>query len=177
MKPVPTNDRYNDVMTNISSNTKSNSTRNSKIIKASSEEIYRAFTDPKALEVWLAPGEMTAKVHEFDLRIGGGYQMSLFYPDSDPKARGKTSPREERFNAKFLELTPATRIVEAIRFDATDPAFAGQMFMIVMFQRKGDATEVTILFESLPEGIGKADNEAGTQSSLEKLARYVEQGD
>lgn len=59
------------------------SSQNSKVIKASPETLYKAFTDPKALAVWLAPGKMTGKVHSFDLRIGGGYQMSLFYPESE----------------------------------------------------------------------------------------------
>jgi len=34
------------------------STRNSKFIKATPEALYRAFTDPAALAVWLAPGDM-----------------------------------------------------------------------------------------------------------------------
>ena len=166
-------------MTNTSRNTRAPhaSTRNSKIIKAPPEDLYRAFTDPRALEVWQAPGEMTATVREFDLRIGGGYKMSLLYPESEQEARGKSAPREDRFTAQFLELTPVTRIVEAIRFDSPDPVFSKQMFKIVMFEPKEGATEVTILFENIPEAIDKADNEAGTMSSLEKLARYVEQKD
>src|SRR5262245_4299661 len=44
-------------------------TRNSKFIRASQETIYRAFTDPSALAVWLPPGEMTGKIHSFDLRV------------------------------------------------------------------------------------------------------------
>lgn len=35
-------------------------------------------------------------------------------------------------------------------------------------------TEVTFLFKNIPEGIKPEDNEAGTISSLEKLAYYVE---
>jgi uncharacterized protein YndB with AHSA1/START domain len=117
---------------------------------------------------------MTAKVHEFDLRVGGGYKMSLFYPQFEQEARGKTSQREDRFSAQFLELRPATRIVEAITFDSADPAFSGKMFMVAMFEGREVGTEVTILFENIPVGINPADNEAGTRSSLEKLARYVE---
>ncbi|MDQ6662633.1 MAG: SRPBCC domain-containing protein [Chloroflexota bacterium] len=55
------------------------STRNSKFIKATPEALYRALTDPAALAVWLAPGDMTGEVHRFDNRVGGGYQMSLYY--------------------------------------------------------------------------------------------------
>jgi uncharacterized protein YndB with AHSA1/START domain len=35
-------------------------------------------------------------------------------------------------------------------------------------------TEVTMRFEHIPPGIRPEDNDAGTRSSLEKLARYVE---
>ena len=95
-------------------------TRTSRVIKAPRAALYRAFTDPAALAVRLAPGEMTGKVHAFDARVGGGYRMSLFYPASEQVYRGKTSEREDRFTARFVELTPPTRIVQAISFDSGD---------------------------------------------------------
>lgn len=151
-------------------------TRNAKFIKAPQEALYRAFTDPAALAVWLAPGDMTGEVHNFDYRVGGGYQMSLYYPPSEATARGKTSAREDRYTARFVELTPPERIVEAITFDSVDPAFAGEMIMVVTLEAADGGTIVSILFKDLPPGIRPADNEAGTRSTLEKLARYVESG-
>ena len=71
----------------------SSTTRNWKLIKATREVLYHAFTDPDALEVWLAPGEMKGKVHSFDLRVGAGYRMSLFYPPSETEFHGKTIPQ------------------------------------------------------------------------------------
>lgn len=100
--------------------------------------------------------------------------MSLFYPSSEPAHRGKTSEREDRFTARFVELTPPTRIVQAITFDSVDPAFAGEMTMVVTFEESDGGTGVTIVFEHIPSGIRPEDNEAGTRSSLEKLARYIE---
>jgi uncharacterized protein YndB with AHSA1/START domain len=152
------------------------STRNSKFIKATPEALYRAFTDPAALAVWLAPGDMTGEVHSFDYRVGGGYQMSLYYPSSETTVRGKTEDREDRYTARFVELTPPRRIVEAITFDSADPAFKGEMSMLVTFEAEDGGTIVSILFEDIPPGIRPADNEAGTRSTLEKLARYVEEG-
>ena len=150
------------------------STRTSRVIKASREAVYRAFTDPAALAVWLSPGEMTGEVHEFDGRVGGGYRMSLYYPASEQVNRGKSAEREDRYTARFVELTPPARIVEAISFETDDPAFAGEMTMVVTFEERNGGTEVTIQFEQLPSGIRPEDNDAGTRSSLEKLARYVE---
>src|SRR6266581_5050645 len=98
------------------------STQNSKFIKATPEALYRAFTDPAALAVWLAPGDMTGEVHSFDYRIGGGYQMSLYYPSSEKTFRGKTREREDRYIVFLMKRRPPRRIVEAITFDAVDPA-------------------------------------------------------
>jgi uncharacterized protein YndB with AHSA1/START domain len=149
-------------------------TQTSRVIQAPREALYRAFTDPGALAVWLAPGEMTGKVHAFDARVGGGYRMSLFYPASEQVYRGKTAEREDRFTARFVELTPPTRIVQAIAFDSVDPAFSGEMTMVVTLEDKEGGTEVTVVFEHIPSGIRPEDNEAGCRSSLEKLARYLE---
>lgn len=150
------------------------STRTSKVINAPREVLYRAFIDPAALAVWQSPGEMTAKVHEFDACVGGGYRMSLFYPPPEQVNRGKTAEREDRYTARFVELTPPSRLAEAISFDLADPAFSGEMTMVATFEERDGGTEVTILLEHLPSGIRPEDNEAGAQSSLEKLARYVE---
>lgn len=147
--------------------------RTSAVINAPREALWRAFTDPAALEAWQAPGEMTGKVHAFDLRVGGGYRMSLFYPAAEPADRGKTAEREDRYTARFVELVPPARIVQAIAFDSTDPAFAGEMTMAVTLEERDGGTEVTIAFAGIPPGIRPEDNDAGTRASLEKLARFV----
>jgi uncharacterized protein YndB with AHSA1/START domain len=149
-------------------------TCNSRFINASREVLYRAFTEPDALVAWQAPGEMTATIHAFDARVGGGYQMSLYYPVEEQGHRGKTAEREDRFSSRFVELEPPSRIVQAISFDSDDAAFSGEMTMQISLEERDGGTEVTILFEDIPPGIRPEDNEAGTRSSLEKLARYVE---
>src|SRR5260370_30583701 len=92
------------------------STQNSKFIKATPEALYRAFTDPAALAVWLAPGDMTGEVHRFDDRVGGGYQMSLYYPPSEKTFRGKTSERADTYTPRVVELTPPRRKCERVTF-------------------------------------------------------------
>ena len=150
------------------------SSRNSKFIKAPQQTIYQAFTDPAALAIWLAPGNMTGVVHSFDYRLGGGYEMSLYYPSSEITAQGKTSEREDRYTARFVELAPPGKIVEAITFDTSNPAFSGKMIMEVTLEPEEGGTIVTILFKDIPTGILPEDNEIGTRSTLEKLARFVE---
>lgn len=143
------------------------------IIDSPREAIYRAFTDPNALQAWQAPGEMTATVHSFDLRPGGGYEMTLRYPESEAGAPGKTTEQEDRYTARFVELDPPARIVQVIVFDSDDPLFAGEMTMTVSLEEVEGGTAVTIAYAGTPPGIRPEDNEAGTRMSLEKLAAYI----
>jgi uncharacterized protein YndB with AHSA1/START domain len=148
-------------------------TKNSKIIRATREKIYNSFTDKSALEFWLAPNNMTGKIHDFDLKVGGGYSMSLFYLDS--QIVGKTSGNEDRFSAKFIELKPYEKIVQTINFQSDKNDFADEMTMEVFLEEsEKNSTKVTIVFKNIPIAIDPKDNETGTDQSLEKLARYVD---
>jgi len=149
-------------------------TRVSRVINARAADIYAAFIDPEALLDWLPPGEMTGAIHAFDARVGGGYRMSLYYPPSESADRGKTSAREDMVTVRFVELTPPSRIVEAVTFHATDPAFLGEMTVVVTLTLVLGGIEVAMLCENLPPGILPADNEAGSRLSLEQLASRFE---
>ena len=153
-------------------------TKNTRYINASAEVLYKAFTYPKALEIWMAPGDMTGKIHSFDLREGGSYEMSLYYPDSKQKStekpQGKTGDNEDKYKARFVELKPYEKIVLAITFDSTDEKLTGEMIMEVSLKPKDKGTTVTIVFKNIPVGIKPEDNEEGTEMTLNKLAKFVE---
>jgi uncharacterized protein YndB with AHSA1/START domain len=148
----------------------------SRVIKSPRESLYNAFTDPVALIAWLPPGEMTGKIYSFDAHVGGGYRMSLLYPQSEQIFRGKTSEREDRFTSRFVELEPPAKIVQAITFISADSAFSGEMTMVVTFEVEDGGTNVTVTCNGIPPGIRPEDNDAGCRSSLDKLARYIELG-
>ncbi|MCA9860969.1 MAG: SRPBCC domain-containing protein [Thermomicrobiales bacterium] len=141
-------------------------------IAARPDTVYRAFVDPDLLVQWQAPDHMTAQVHWFDPRPGGGYEMSLFY--DDPTTPGKTGNNEDRYTARFIELVPPRKIVEVIQFDSADPDLAGDMTMTVEIEAIGVESRITITFENLPAGVSADDNDLGTQQSIAKLARLVE---
>lgn len=135
--------------------------------------MYEALTQKEALEFWLAPDQMTGKIHDFDLSVGGGYTMSLFYTDNSIK--GKTSGNEDRYTSTFIELQPYEKVVHSITFQSEKKEFEEAMIMEVFLEEKGkDVTNVTIFFKNIPAGITPEDNEAGTKESLDKLARYLE---
>jgi uncharacterized protein YndB with AHSA1/START domain len=149
-------------------------TRTSKLIRATPGQAYEAFTDPEILVEWLPPAEMTGVLHAFEGRVGGGYEMSLFYPPDEQAFHGKTAEREDRVRVRFIELTPHRRIVEAITFVTDYPTLLGEMIMTADFAPTAGGTEVTLLFEGLPPGLRPEDNDAGARLSLEQLARRFE---
>lgn len=153
---------------------KDNSTRNSKLIHASAETIYKAFVKPHQLEKWMAPDNMTARLHHFNWKEGGGYELSLLYPEADKVHQGKTAAKEDRYEATILKLIPDKLIILAISFDSKDPLFTGEMTLEITLDEKENGTTVTFAFKNIPEGIKAGDNEKGTISTLEKLAQYAE---
>lgn len=153
--------------------------RVSKVIRAGAEQLYDAFVTPSALVDWLPPGEMTAAIHVFDARVGGGYRMSLYYPPAEAASdkqspRGKTCEHEDVVTVRFAVLSRPHRIVEKVIFHSDDPAFAGEMTLTITFDKAPGGTLVTLLFENMPPGLRPEDNEAGSKLSLEQLAHWIE---
>ncbi|MFM1651462.1 SRPBCC family protein [Brevibacillus sp. B_LB10_24] len=159
-------------MTNESSKKRTDSA--SRVIKASPQNIYKAFMDPEALISWLPPKGMKGHILEFDAREGGAYQMSLTYLETDHTTPGKTSEHTDVVKGRFLELSPYERIVQLAEFQSDDPAFGGEMIMTWTFAAVPEGTMVTIVCENVPEGIRKEDHDVGLRSSLENLADYIE---
>ena len=154
--------------------TESPSMRVSRIVKAERKAVYQAFLDPDAVATWLPPDTMRGCVHLFDAREGGRFRISLTYQEAEHRPCGKTSEDTDTFQGKFVELVPYLRIVEVVEFESQDPAFRGEMRITVSLADVEGATEVTMFFENLPNGIRLEDNERGSKSSLEKLAALLE---
>jgi uncharacterized protein YndB with AHSA1/START domain len=148
----------------------------SQFVRAPREKVYRAFTDPKAVETWLAPDTMRGKVHTFDLREGGKFRMSLTYTEPQDALLGKTSDDTDTSESIFLEIVPNEKMVWLVEFDSDEPDFAGEMRMTWSFADARGGTEVTVLCEDIPAGIRLEDNELGSAQSLKKLAAFVEHG-
>lgn len=150
------------------------STRTTRLIRATPEAVYAAFVDPEALVAWLPPAGMTGRLHAFDARVGGGYEMSLHYPPEERGVRGKTAEREDRVAVRFVELVPPRRLVEAVRFVSDDAAFGGEMTLTVLIEARDEGSAVTLAFDGIPAGVRPEDNDAGARLSLAQLAQRVE---
>jgi uncharacterized protein YndB with AHSA1/START domain len=144
----------------------------SRVVDAGPEEVFAALVDEASLVQWLPPGGMTGRFERFDPRPGGSYRLVLEYGDA--RGGGKTSQDADIVEARFLEVVPGVRIVQAVDFVSDDPAFKGTMTMTWELSREQSGTRVEIRADDVPRGITQEDHVAGMASSLANLAAFLE---
>ncbi|MCX4462332.1 SRPBCC family protein (plasmid) [Streptomyces sp. NBC_01340] len=147
-------------------------TRVSRRVKAAPAAVYQALTDPDAVAAWRVPAGMTSRVHEFDPREGGAFRISLSYQDA--AVSGKSAAHTDTYHGRFARLVPGELVVEVFEFETSEDALRGTMTMTTSLTRVGDATDVVIVHEGIPDDVPREDNELGTRMALDNLARLVE---
>ncbi|MBS1912609.1 MAG: SRPBCC domain-containing protein [Bacteroidetes bacterium] len=167
---------YNAESTNETEGTKRTDS-GSRVVRSSPQAIYHACTDPAAVALWRPPAGMSVRIYQFDPHTGGIYRMAFVYNNPDHAVRGKTSEHADLFQGRFLELLPGERIVEAVKFESNDPAFAEEMIITTTLTPVPGGTEVTIRCDNVPGGIRPEDHRAGITSTLENLAAFTERRD
>jgi uncharacterized protein YndB with AHSA1/START domain len=134
-----------------------------RVLKASPEKVYKAFTDRAAIASWLPPYGFTCTVHEMDVKVGGVHKMSF---------QNFTTGNGHSFGGKYLELKPGESVKYTDKFD--DPNLPGEMTTSVSLRKVIGGTEIKILQENIPPVIPVEMCYLGWQESLEKLKMLVE---
>ncbi|WEK21583.1 MAG: SRPBCC domain-containing protein [Candidatus Pedobacter colombiensis] len=145
-----------------------------RVIKADAHTIYEAFLNPRAVATWRPPMGMDCDIYEFEPKVGGKFRMAFRYLNSEHEIPGKTVPDADVVEGTFLELIPDEKIVELIRFESDDPAFAGDMTITTKLVPMQDGTEVTFVAGNVPTGIRPEDHDKGMRSTLANLAAFTE---
>src|SRR5690242_3539581 len=144
--------------------------RASRVIAASPERVWAALVDPGALMAWLPPGGMTGRFEWFDAQPGGSYRLVLTYSNTSGTP-GKATADSDVVEARFVDIVPGERVVQAVDFVSDDPAYAGTMTMTWEIAAVEAGTRVDIVAEDVPDGISAEDHAAGLSSSLANLDR------
>jgi uncharacterized protein YndB with AHSA1/START domain len=145
----------------------------SRVIAAPLDRVYAALVDQEALTTWLPPDGMSGRFEHFDARPGGSYRLVLTYADASA-APGKTTPDSDVVEARFVDLVPGVRVVQAVDFVSDDPAQSGTMTMTWDVTAVEHGTRVEFRADDVPAGISADDHAAGMQSSLANLAAHLE---
>ena len=134
-----------------------------RVLKASPEKVYRAFTEVNALASWLSPYGFLCTVQEINAKVGGTYKMSF---------HNFSTGNGHSFGGKYVEIKPNVFLKYTDKFD--DPNLAGEMTTSVWPQKVSVGTELKVLQEGTPSVIPTEMCYLGWQESLEKLTKLVE---
>jgi uncharacterized protein YndB with AHSA1/START domain len=134
-----------------------------RVLKASPEKVYRAFTESNAMAAWLPPYGFLCTVHEMDPKVGGTYRMSF---------HNFSTGNGHSFGGKYLELRPNEFLKYIDQFE--DPNLPGEMMTSVWLQKVSVGKDIKIVQEGIPSAIPVEMCYLGWQESLEKLANLVE---
>lgn len=134
-----------------------------RVIKASPEKVYRAFTEPLAIASWLPPYGFLCTVHEMNVKTGGNFRMSF---------QNFSTGNGHSFGGNYLELKPNEFLKYTDKFD--DPNLPGEMMTSVSLKKTLVGTELHVTQEGIPDVIPAEMCYLGWQESLDKLIKLVE---
>jgi len=134
-----------------------------RVLKATPEKVYRAFTDANAMASWIPPYGFYCTVQEFDAKVGGCYKMSF---------TNFTTGNSHSFGGTYLEIDPNKFLKYSDKFD--DPNLPGEMTTAVWLSKVTGGTELKVTQEGIPDMIPVDMCYLGWQDSLDKLTKLVE---
>src|SRR5688500_12393410 len=134
-----------------------------RVLRATPERVYRAFTDADAMAKWLPPNGFTGKVHEMDARVGGRYRMSF---------TNFSTGKSHAFGGEFLELVENERLRYSDKFE--DANLPGDMETTIELKAVSVGTDVNITQTGIPDVIPVEACYLGWQDSLRLLTMLVE---
>ncbi len=142
---------------------KTNTVTLHRVLTASPEKVYRAFTDADAMASWLPPYGFTCSIEHMDTRVGGSYKMSF---------TNFGTGNSHSFGGEYLQVVPNELLQYTDKFD--DPNLPGEMITTITLKKVSCGTELTATQEGIPEAIPVEMCYLGWQESLEKLKKLIE---
>lgn len=134
-----------------------------RVIKASPEKVFRAFSDSAAYATWIPPYGFLASVQQMNFKKGGAYKMTF---------TNFTTGNGHSFGGEFLDIKTNELIQLTDKFD--DPNLKGEMITTIWFNKVSCGTELKIVQEGIPSVIPTEMCYLGWQESLDKLMKLVE---
>ena len=134
-----------------------------RVVTASPEKVFRAFTEANAMASWIPPYGFLCVVHSMEVKIGGSFKMSFI---------NFTTGNGHSFGGKYIDIKPNEFLKYTDTFD--DPNLPGEMTTSVWLKEVSCGTEIKILQENIPTMIPTEMCYLGWQESLEKLKKLVE---
>jgi len=147
--------------------------RVSRLIKASRERVFAAWTTPEQILKWFGPETCEVLSAKVDLRVGGQYHFRIRGRDCETgRERGDLDLRGE-----YREVKRPSRLVYTWSWEGNPSVEFGETIVTVDFLDKEGFTEVQITHDRLPNNDVRDRHSHGWNGSLDKLERVFATAD
>ena len=130
-----------------------------RLLPASPQEVFDAWTDPESLRQWFCPGTVSLASVELDVRVGGQFRIVM-----------RDETKDLSHTGTYREIAPPRRLVFTWRSSAT---YDQETLVTIELHPKGNETELVLTHERLPDTVAAGRHEGGWQDAVRKLAAYL----
>ncbi len=124
-------------------------------LPATPAEVFAAWTDADSLKAWMCPGLTHVSTAELDVRIGGHFRIVM-----------RQGEKETVHTGTYHEIHPPERLV----FTWSSTLTRGETTRVTVELRpEGDATELVLIHENLPDAEVAVQYDRGWHSIVAKL--------
>lgn len=133
-----------------------------RVLPAPRPLVFRMHAEPDRLAQWWGPKGFTAPSIELDLRVGGGYRITMQPPDGHGFV----------LSGEFRDVEPPTRLAYTFRWEPPDP---DDRETVVAFALRdlGESTALTVDQGTFVTEERRALHEQGWTESLDRLQELI----
>ena len=130
-----------------------------RILPATPQEVFDAWTDPESLGEWLCPGAMVLAEVRLDVRVGGQFSFVMKGANGDLLHTGE-----------YREIQSPRKLVFTWRSAGT---YGKDTLVTVEFHPHEGETELVLTHEWLPDETAAESHTQGWRSVVDKLHTYL----
>lgn len=130
-----------------------------RVIRASREVVFAAWTDPESMRHWMCPGDIVSADAQLDPRPGGSYRIVM---------KGPTGAYEH--TGEYLAVEPPSKLV----FTWISNSTGNQPTLVtVELSERGDDCELVLTHERFASADARRHHEGGWGQIVDRLGRHL----
>jgi uncharacterized protein YndB with AHSA1/START domain len=129
-----------------------------KVIPASREEVFAAWTDPESIKLWMCPGDTAWTDAELDVRVGGAYRIVM-----------KGGREDVEHTGEYRLVDPPSKLVFTwiSKYTGNQPT----LVTVELFERGGHC-ELVLTHEGFSTSAAVKQHQGGWNQIADKLAGH-----
>lgn len=141
-----------------------------RVIKASKQRVFDAWTRPEFVRQWFGPAEKECTLAETDARVGGAYTLELRGAGCTAEGAASDEVRTSRATGRYIKVDPYDLLQFTWRWNPDAP----ETLVTVALREVDGGTEIKLTHEGFATEGERDAHQHGWSGSLDKLERFAE---